>query len=133
MKMITSSPAILGLAFENIDEKLRYARKLRKFGVDGIRLIEQFSPLLGYSILRIKVIVRIVLSIIDGDKKIFNSLITKKVDRTLAGFLSSPHQDKKALMRSLRLITNSDHVIALHRKDKAVLAYIRYCSIANLP
>ena len=83
VKMINTWPSILRLAFDNIDRKLRYASKLRRFGVNGIALAEVSPQLLTYSIKRICLYTRITFSLENGDQEIFVTLITAKKPLTV--------------------------------------------------
>ncbi len=88
---------------EFVNAKLRYGRKLSRFGVDGVALARAFPPLLGYSIKRIRLLARIIFSLEDGDAAAFLSLITKEPLSVVAGQLSTNRLTKQGLQQSIRI------------------------------
>lgn len=115
---------------EFVEGKMRYARKLKRFGVDGIALAEAFPPLLGYSIKRIRLFSRIVFSLENGDESIFISLMTKEPLSVVAGRLSADYPTKADLQRSIRIRKgrSNENVVLLSQaaQQKIVRAYFRY-------
>ena len=138
VKLITSLPSILGLAFENIDAKLAgllargftdpvklitsspsilgYAfenidAKLafgRHMGVDVIPLIESFPPFLSYNLKRIALCTRLAIAI-DGDPRTVVLLLSKHLDTIVAAFLANGNElTRGALVRAARECPDRD-------------------------
>ena len=131
VKMITSSPAILGYAIANIEGKLVYFASV---GLDVHSLVQRFPPILGYNIDRIRLCVRLSLPLIDSLDISLSFLVTKDpATSTAAALLCKPTtlaQLRAAMrVRAGRAGENQD-VIAKHPRDKATLAYRRYRPVA---
>ena len=131
--MITSSPAILGLAIDNIRGKLEDLRALGfenpvkmitslpailgyaidnirgkldyagHFGIDGRGIVERFPPLLGYNLDRIRLCVRLSLPLIDPWEMSLSFLITRDPATSVAAALLSRPETLKALRAAMRL------------------------------
>ena len=60
VKMIVSSPSILGYAFENIDSKIKYLKRVGVLcGINSTNVIENIPVILGCSIKKVKLTVGI--------------------------------------------------------------------------
>ncbi|OFX05675.1 MAG: hypothetical protein A3E78_03260 [Alphaproteobacteria bacterium RIFCSPHIGHO2_12_FULL_63_12] len=131
VKMITSLPAILGYAIDNIRGKLDYAGH---FGIDGRGIVERFPPLLGYNLDRIRLCVRLSLPLIDPWEMSLSFLITRDPATSVAAALLSRPETLKALRAAMRLRAGrpgeNHDVIARHPGDKLTLAYRRYRPVA---
>lgn len=127
VKMITSSPAILGLAIDNIDAKLALARRASHW-IDGKAFIEGWPIVLSYNLKRILFCARVTLSMVDGDKATFMSLLTKDQRLVVRAALSVEILTKKKIGEAMRAGNGADvdAVIEAHASAKIALSYRRY-------
>ena len=135
VKMIVSSPAILGLAFENIDAKLRYGSRLK---IDAVLLIERWPQLLGYSLKRIHFCARVVSYVSAADDyNLFRLLTTKEPSAVAAAALapsiaSGASFPRCVTARAGRTAENAA-LIRAYAHTRIATSYRRYVGISPAP
>ena len=132
MIMMAPSLATFQSDFHVLDQKLKYGRRLQKFGVEVMSLIEARPVLLTYSLTRIRLVARITLSLEDGNVRAFTTLIRAKQLPLVAGRLTASQPLRQSLWRRVRIRNGHDEenrsIIAnsIFKDHKIVRDYSRY-------
>jgi hypothetical protein len=101
--MITSSPAILGYAIDNIRGKLD---DLRALGFENpVKMITSSPAILGYAIDRLRLVVSIVNACADAPPSAFSSLVYKRrsLIEEIAASKPASWADVRAALRAAKI------------------------------